>query len=142
MSTRTFLLIMTALAFLQGTILPSVFLEGLVILLFLLTQDERAPSVALPIFASGLVFDLLQVEKLGLNALLFTSFALLVFVLRGKTPVRGPLVSGALVALFALVRGKIILGSAAFFPLLITFLLTAGIFSQTRQDLERGGIRL
>lgn len=120
MSSRNFILIMAVLAFVQGTLLPPVFLEGLAIFLFLVEGAASLPAV----FLAGLVFDVVQAQPLGLGSLLFLGAAAAVNFLSGKLPLKTPLGAGIFVVAFNIVRSQATIGEVSVISLLMAFLIT------------------
>lgn len=123
MNTRIFLLAAAVLAFLQGTILPPVFLAGPLLLGFLLAEPQNLYPL---VFLAGLIFDLIQPAVFGINALLFLLFVFLVDRFSQKIPLRRPLVLLILVVGFSLVRAKMI--GTAISPLAILLAVAVTIF--------------
>ena len=73
MTTRIFLTLTLVFSLLQGPLLPSVFVEGLLIILLLFEKSLRR---AIPlIFLAGIVFDLCQGREIGPSSLIFLLMA-------------------------------------------------------------------
>lgn len=132
MNPRIFLLIMTVLAFLQGPVLPVVFLESLPLLILLFSQPL---SASLPLaFLAGLIFDLIQAQTLGTSSAIFVLFAIFVVFVSERVPARHPLVIVFFVLVLNFSRMQLAGADSAAFPTLIAlllavFLLTGGRFS-------------
>lgn len=105
---RTFLILSFIFALLQGPLLPPVFSEGILVVLFAL---YNRPQKFLPaLFLGGLVFDLLQGQALGTTSLLFILSSLLLFVLREHLSLKNPVFLGVFTSVVNLIRAKIIFG--------------------------------
>lgn len=80
MNTRIFLILTLVFSLLQGPLLPSVFVEGLLVVLFLF---EKGLKRAIPfIFLAGFIFDLFQSRTIGLSSLIFVLGAGIIWYLR------------------------------------------------------------
>ncbi|MDO8452139.1 MAG: hypothetical protein Q7S79_00110 [bacterium] len=80
MNTRIFLILTLVFSLLQGPLLPSVFVEGILIVLFLF---EKGLKRAMPfIFLAGIIFDLFQSRTIGLTSLIFVLGAGVIWYLR------------------------------------------------------------
>lgn len=122
MSTRTFLFVSLILAFLQGTFLPSSFLEGLLVLMYLL---DRKPKESLaPLFFSGLIFDLVGSNLLGLTSAVFLGQALVVYLVSLRFPITHPLIFAGIV-LFEIFSRNFLLNLSPNTPaLVVAFLIS------------------
>lgn len=137
-----FLLIMLALAFLQGTIFPPVFLEGVALFFFTLySLYSNFPSVLPAVFVAGIVFDLAQASFLGVSAAIFVSASGMLFLLSDRIPVKHPVFVSLFLVGLNFLRAQAL---SLEFPVLPTMLaILAGIFLNARagEDL-RGKLRL
>lgn len=127
MNTRLFLLLSLIFSLLQGSLLPSVLAEGTLVLCYLLAREEK--KAFLPVFAAGIIFDLVQSERLGLSSLIFVVFAVLLYGLQNTLPLRRPLYLAVFAALLNLARLRLVfdnfsLLSVIFGGILAFFLLS------------------
>lgn len=123
MSAKSFLAVMTLLAFLQGPVLPTVFLEGLPLLILLFSEPL---STSLPLaFATGLIFDLVQAQTLGTSSVIFVLFTIFVIFVSSRVPAHHPLVIVFLVFVLNLARGQLVGANHEPLALLIAAFVTA-----------------
>lgn len=112
MRARTFLLLSLVFSILQGPLLPPVFSEGILLLLFVPYQPARKLLPAL--FLSGVFFDLFQSQTLGVTSLLFLFFAGLFIFLGDQLNLRKPVFLLIFVLAVTLLRAKIVFGTFPF----------------------------
>lgn len=146
MKNRILIPIAVIFAFLQGTVLPPVFLEGFfVILIANIYSDEKIlirKRVLIFVFCLSLVLDLVQGSKLGVTALVFGGFLVfLAFSRRYFSAVRSTFLA-TLCFLIPVVRGKILFGELFLFPGFFVFVLSYLFFKFVWQPYHTAGIRL
>lgn len=126
MKSRTFIALSFLFGLLQGPLLPPVFSEGILVVLFAL---YNRPQKFLPaLFLGGLVFDLLQGQALGTTSLLFILSSLLVFVLREHLSLKNPIFLGIFASVVNLIRAKIIFGILPLSSSVVAALIAIFIF--------------
>lgn len=127
MSTRLFLVLTLAFALLQGSLLPTVFAEGLLIVLLVFSRGLKR---SLPfIFLVGIVFDLFQSRAIGGSSLVFVMLAGASWYLRSYiTPEKGLFLTGAVLAI-NLARNYFVFNSISVLPSIIIALISLGIFN-------------
>jgi cell shape-determining protein MreD len=146
MKNRILVPIAVIFAFLQGTVLPPVFLEGFfVILIANMYSDDKIlirRRVLISAFCLSLVFDLVQGSRLGVTALIFGGFLVfLAFSKRYFSAVRSTFLA-ALCFLIPVVRGKILFGELFLFEGFLVFILSYLFFKFLWQPYHTAGIRL
>lgn len=140
MTTYLFLLLSLVFALLQGTLLPPVFTEGMLVILFIL--DKSNSRGFLGIFFAGLIFDLIQSHTLGLSSLIFLLTALVTVVLRNQFFLQKPVYLAIISFLLLIARSKLIYTEVLFLPVGISFLISLLIFSFDRRPAVSQGLRL
>lgn len=139
MSRRLFILLSFIFALLQGTVLPVVFIEGLIVVFFLIT---RTSSLGLPLLASGLVFDLLQNQTLGVTSLIFLSALALTLFFKERVALNHSFVLSVFVTALNAVRGKLLFGHVEIFPLILIFVFSYLVFNFIWRPDIAGKIRI
>lgn len=119
MSTRFLLITSIIFSLLQGTFLPPVFAEGLLVLFLSLAKQFRSASLGL--FLGGIIFDLLQNQTLGQSSLLFLALGGLFSYLANSLPLNKPLFLAFFASLVNVLRTYILFGTNALIPAFITF---------------------
>ena len=127
MSTRLFLLLSIILAFLQGSLLPSVLFEGILVLLYVLVT--RFSKAIVFVFITGLIFDLVQGQPLGLTSLIFLFYAGFVRLLRGELPLQRPIYLAFTVVIFSLIRARVMFGDYYVISGVFAFFFSLTIFT-------------
>lgn len=126
MSKKLFLLVMLVLAFLQGTVLPAVFLEGLPLFFFSLYGGV---AVLPAVFLAGIIFDLVQTSALGVTSV--------IFILAAFFPLRHPISIFVFFILLNFARSQAL---SIVFPLLPTLFAAAlGVFLNARAGEDLSG---
>lgn len=125
MSKRWLLGISLVFALLQGSLLPLVFSEGLLVVFSLIS---RAANLALPLFFSGVVFDLLQNQKLGQTSLIFLGAILVSLILRERVVLQNALTLSLFAVGINMLREKLVFGYVEMLPLIIVFTVSYLIF--------------
>ena len=132
MRNRIFILLALVFAFLQGPLLPSVFIEGLLVIMLInanpsATAARGEPSLRasslVTLFLAGIIFDLIQGRTLGITAVLFGAFALLSLLLSRAASFKRTLPLSSLAFFVDIVRGKIVFGQYFFVPAVVCFLI-------------------
>lgn len=118
MSGRVLLLVSIIFAFLQGTILPLVFAEGLLAVLYLVTRSQRVGGSLL---VSGLAFDLIQNQRLGVTSLIFLTTLALALILKNNLILQRAIVLSLFAVAISAVRSRILFGYIEPFPLILLF---------------------
>lgn len=143
MSTRLFLLLTPIFALLQGAFLPTVFAEGTLIVTFILSRNFN--RVFLPLFVSGMVFDLVQDQRLGITSAIFLSVALFIYLSRDLVRIRS---KSGLVYLLVLVftvgfaRGELVFSNVPWSPVIVSVCLMSLIYLFIWQPMGNEGIRI
>lgn len=127
MSSRLFLLLSVIFAFLQGTFLPVVFIEG--ILLIFLGLSRPSLKVSPFILLAGLSFDIAQNNFLGETSLLFLISIFLLHLLKEQIQIQKALILSLIAAVINAVRWQLVAGYLDFWALLISFLLSFIVLS-------------
>ncbi len=130
MSTRLFLLLSLILALLQGAFLPPVFLEGLLVVIFVLSN--QAPRVFAGLFVSGLLFDVVQTVHLGTTSVIFLIVGVAMLLLKKDIPFSRPWVGMAISMLILLSRSKIVFGSFDFASVVLGGIIAFFVMSFAR----------
>lgn len=128
-----------AFAFLQGTILPVVFIEGLLVVFYLVTRSVRLGP---PLILSGLVFDLVQNQKLGLTSLIFLAALALVLILKNNVILRQTVVLSCLAVAINALREILLFGHIEIFPLVLLFGICYLVFRTFWRPDVSGKIRI
>src|SRR3990167_1334869 len=105
MGTKLYLALSVLTALFQGPFLPPVFLEGVLLSVYL---AQSKPKPLLSIFASGILFDLFQSQHLGITSLIFLTVVLLTSFLEEHIPVYKILKTVFLAVVINLVRSQIV----------------------------------
>lgn len=137
MNTRIFLVLTLVFSLLQGPLLPSVFIEGLLVVLFLF---EKGLKRSIPfIFLAGIIFDLIQSRTIGLTSLIFVLSAGLVWYLRSYiSPRRGVFLTLGALAI-NLARTNFAFNSPLIsVSLLVTAILGFLVFNLLRSQISGG----
>lgn len=108
MRTRIFLFLSLIFALLQGSFLPPVFFEGLLVVIFVLSNQPA--RVLSGLFVAGLLFDIVQTVHLGLTSVIFLIAALGMLSLKQEVPFSKPWVGAVVGALIVLARSKFVFG--------------------------------
>lgn len=127
MSSRLFLLLSIILAIIQGTLLPLVFAEGL-LLIFYLWSNNFDKNLVWP-FLAGLIFDLVQDQHLGTTSLIFLIIAWGLKYLRGSFPLHRPIILSILAAVVVLARSYVLIGNVGFWAIILSFIICHLSFS-------------
>lgn len=137
-NTRFFLILSLIFALLQGPLLPPVFAEGGLFVLFV--NNASLPAL----FASGVIFDLFQNQTLGQTSLIFLAgFVLLAFLRQffGQKP----FLFIAFSLILNIARAKVIFPSLTLFSIFLSWLaatlLIFALFSFLRGFLKLPGRR-
>ena len=139
MSTRIFLILTLVFSLLQGSLFPSVFVEGLLVILFLF---EKGLKRALPfIFLSGIIFDLFQNRTIGQTSLIFVLGGGIMWYLRSYISSQKGIFLMIAVLAINLARTHFVFKSPLFsFSLVLVAILGLFVFNilqpQLRRDLE------
>lgn len=143
MKNRLFLLLTLIFTFLQGYLLPPVFFEEILVVIFAVSRplSKSAPLL----FIAGMALDLLQNQRLGATSLIFLLFAL--FVNLSKPQVRFQTKGGLLYLLFLVTildvsRAKIIFSNLFEGAILVSICFAFLIFHFIWQPSTEGGIRI
>lgn len=103
------------MAFLQGTVLPMVFLEGFLFVHLIAGRDREELfewKNLLVVFSLGALMDLIQGARiLGVTSLIFLIFALVFGFVRESTISNKSLLFGVTVFLIDMVRSRLLFGS-------------------------------
>lgn len=127
MNTKLFLVLSIVVSFLQGPLLPPVFMEGVLLVAYLSANKE---TKSLPgVLASGLIFDLLQSQHLGLSSLVFLGATFLISLLEEHIPVYKALSLGVFAILINIVRAKIVFPSLTLPSVAISTVVALVIFT-------------
>lgn len=137
MNTRIFLLTMTVLAFLQGPLLPSVFLEGLPLLI--LAQSLPLQNSLPAAFSAGIIFDLVQAQTLGVSSAIFVLFTIFAVFVSSRVPARHPLVVVFFILVLNFSRAQLVGGNVVFATLVAGSL---AVFLLGRRLSTSGKLRL
>lgn len=117
MKTRIFLLLSLIFAFLQGSFLPPVLLEGvLVVGLVLFTRPQKA---FLGLLSGGIIFDLVQSQTLGITSGIFLVFAFVLVLIKNDVSIQKPLGAACLAIILTIIRAKLVFGSLFLIPSLV-----------------------
>lgn len=130
MNIKVFFALTLLLAFLQGTLLPLVFLE--ILLLFWLAWSLPQQALAAAFF-SGIIFDLVQAQTLGVSSLLFVLFVLLVSLFSEKMPVRHPIFLALLGGGMAILRMEVLASERHLLIALLVGLVSALLFGRSQE---------
>ena len=128
MNTRLFLILIIIFSLLQGPLLPSVFVEGILIVLFLFGKGFKR---SLPfIFLAGIIFDLFQPRTIGLTSLIFVLGAGVTWYLRSYISLqRGVFLTLAALSIY-LARIHFVFNSPLFsLSLVVVAVLSFSIFN-------------
>ncbi|HBL52349.1 MAG: hypothetical protein A3D24_04960 [Candidatus Blackburnbacteria bacterium RIFCSPHIGHO2_02_FULL_39_13] len=143
MRSRLFVILSLVFALLQGPILPSIFFEEILVVIFSLSNSVS--KSALPLFLAGLFLDLLQNQKLGVTSIIFLSTA--VFIHYSKSQVRYQTTGGLVYLLFSvfaleMLRSKLVFASNLELPILGSLVFSFLVFYFAWQPQTEGGIRI
>lgn len=114
---RLFLFLSLIFALLQGAFLPPVFLEGLLVVIFVLSNPPSRGEAGQParvlvgLFVSGLLFDVVQTSHLGSTSAIFLIIGSMMLFLRQEIPFSKPWVGVIAVILATLARSKFVFGN-------------------------------
>lgn len=109
MNIRIFLLLSLVTALLQGALLPPVFLEGLLVVIFVLSNPPA--RVLAGLFVGGLLFDIVQTSHLGSTSAIFLIIGAVMLFLKQDIPISRPWVGAGVVVLVMLARSKFVFGN-------------------------------
>lgn len=139
MSGRLLLIVSVIFALLQGTFLPLVFTEGFLVVLYLVTRGTR---IGLPLVLSGLVFDLVQNQSLGVTSLIFLAALGVVMLLKNNVVLQRAVVLSILAVVINAVRSKILFGHVEIYPLILIVGICYFVFSNIWRPDVSGKIRI
>lgn len=130
MQIRTLFLLSVIFAFLQGPVLPAVFVEGFLLILVVLGEyDEKgllSNKAFLQVFGFSFVFDLIQGQSLGLTSLLFLAISFGLAVFKRNLFARKEVFLAVIVVCISFIRAKVVFGS--FYPLSLLFIFFVTFF--------------
>lgn len=133
MSTRLFLVIILGIAFIQSTLLPTVLLEGVIVITYVFTKGLKN---ALPfIFIGGLILDLVQQQELGTSSLIFILISSLSWGLRNNITQQNGLFLTASALLINIVRYQVILSMISLVTMLFTGIVCLLFFNFFKMNL-------
>lgn len=139
MSRRLFIFLSFIFALLQGTVLPVVFIEGFIVVFFLIT---RTSSLGAPLLASGLIFDLLQNQTLGVTSLIFLSALALTLLLKERVMLQHSFILSVFVVILNAIREILLFGYIEPLPLILIFGFAALVFNFIWRPDVAGKIRI
>lgn len=137
--TKLFIFLSFIFALLQGTVLPVVFIEGFIVVFFLIT---RTSSLGAPLLASGLIFDLLQNQTLGVTSLIFLSALALTLLLKERVILRHSFILSVFVVILNAIREILLFGYIEPLPLILIFGFAALVFNLIWRPDIAGKIRI
>lgn len=126
MNTRLFLLLTIVFSFLQGTVLPVVFTEGVLLTFYVLGKPGLLSSPNL-VFA-GLIFDFVQNQRLGITSLIFLLTIFLLNLGFERFQINRGYSLGIAATLICALRWKLVYGYLPFTTIVIIFLISFALF--------------
>lgn len=146
MRNRVFMLLVLVFSLLQGPLLPPVFVEGLLLVVVLHVnqnhKDTLIPRWSLgAFFVAGIIFDLVQGKVLGVTAMIFGVFMLLLLLLSRATSFKRTLLLATVAFFIDIVRAKIVFGQYFWGSAVVCFVVVYFVLKFTRKGRE-GGQRL
>lgn len=127
MSTRLFLVLTLIFALLQGPLLPSVFADGLLIVLLIFSRGLKG---SLPfVFLAGVLFDLFQNRPLGASSLIFTTLAGASWYFRSHVSFENGLFLTGAVVLINFARSYFTFNEVLVLPMIFIAVVSLGIFN-------------